>query len=81
MENQVKLTEKLEKLTKFLTSNQLAVNPEKTGLSEHMVKQKRARLGGNPPTLTTEDKNGAVKIIKCSKYTKLLGGNFQEYLT
>ena len=47
--NQSKLTQNLERLADFLTSNQLSINQDKTHLLEVMIKQKRGRMPADPP--------------------------------
>ena len=43
-----------------------------------MVHQKKARTPGQPPSLTTTDDAGKLKIIKAEKNTRILGCNIQE---
>ena len=49
-ENQVNLTRNLDRISDFLTSNGMSINPTKTTISEHMVQQRRTRTPGSPPT-------------------------------
>ena len=80
-ENQEKVTKKLESIYSFLTANLLTVNQSKTSLMEFMVRQKRARQQGSPPSLNVELKDGTEKVIGQSRFCRLLGGNIQEDLT
>ena len=79
--NQVKLNEHLDKIDDFLSNNRLSMNRTKTTINEIMIKQKRARLSGQPPTLTTIDNKGELKIITVDKSTSLLGGNIGDNLS
>ena len=80
-ENQVKIIEKLETISDFMTSNQLSINQSKTQLIEHMVKQKRAKQKTTPPELNITMNNGEKKKIENSKYCRLLGLNIQNDLS
>ena len=73
--NQQKLTQHLDTLSDFLSTNRLSVNQEKTTINEIMIRQKRAKIRGNSPTLTVTDRAGKLKNISASNYTRLLGGN------
>ena len=79
-ENQRNLTRSMEKVADFLISNGMTINPSKTTISEHMVKQKTTRTPGDPPTLLTTLPNGEDKTIIASRFNRLLGGNFQDNL-
>ena len=80
-ENQDNISRGLDCISNFLTSNGLHINQKKTTLKEHMVKQKRARMGGIPPFLLTTGTNGEVKRVDVSRYTRILGGNLQDDLS
>ena len=47
--NQTAIRRALEELSCFIEDNQLAINLAKTGISEYMLKQKRAKNPGTPP--------------------------------
>ena len=49
--NQLKLTENLDRIKIFLTSNNLSINMGKTKITELMIKQKRGQTLGSPPSL------------------------------
>ena len=51
--NKTKLTENLQKIKIFLNDNTLCMNETKTTLLELMVRQKRVRIAGSPPTILT----------------------------
>ena len=80
-ENQTKVIRNHDNITEFLTANGMMMNPTKTTLSEHMVRQRRNVTDGSPPTLVTKLPNGDDKIIQSSRFTRLLGGNIQDDLT
>ena len=46
-----------------------------------MIKQKRNRITGQPPSLTVRDRAGNLKFLQAGKYTRLLGGNVSNNLT
>ena len=64
----------------FLNNNNLVVNKSKTVLQEMMLKQKRCKIGGNPPELVTWKDNGEMKIVKTKDHSILLGGTLQNDL-
>ena len=75
-ENQAKLDKNMPIISDFLTANGMAINQGKTKVGEHMVKQKKIRVSGEPPTLVTQNKR-----IETSRFIRLLGGNIQDDLT
>ena len=46
-----------------------------------MLKQKRSRTRGNPPTLTVKDENNQDKVLETKNHTRLLVGNIGNYLS
>ena len=56
-QNQQKLTRNLENLRCFLNSNKMTINMDKTHLLETMIKQRKCKTPGSPPTLDTVDKD------------------------
>ena len=42
-----------------------------------MIKQKKGKTPGAPPTMTVEKEPGVFKVIKDSPYTRILGANLQ----
>ena len=54
--NQSKIEQMFVKIRMYLNSNGLEINAGKTGLTEYMVAQKRAKIGGKPPELMVEEK-------------------------
>ena len=74
------ITVKLEKLKTFLTTNKLTINMTKTSLMEIMMKQKRSKLKGEPPTLQVRS-NLEIKVIKSKTECFLLGGTLQNNMS
>ena len=68
-------------VSKFLSENSLAVNEDKTTVTEIMIQQKHTRITGIPPMLYAKDKDGNYKCLKAGKYTRILGGNISNNLT
>ena len=64
----------------FLNDNLLVINASKTSLTECMIKKKRGKLRGTPPTLVVEERPGILKEIKDTSYTRILGANVQGNL-
>ena len=75
--NQENLKIGLNILEDFMTSNKLTINRLKTTITEVMIGQKRARLAGNPPTLTETDRAGNLKTIYAQSEMRLLGMTIQ----
>ena len=85
MSNQSKIVKTYVKIKSYLNSNGLEVNAGKTTLTEYMVSQKRAKIGGQPPLLRVDEKvteNGGTyyreKFITDKNSTRLLGLNLQN---
>ena len=76
--NQEILTNKLQNITDFLQSNVLSINPTKTTIMEIMLKQKRGKIKGIPPSLVVPKPDGTPKLIQVVKSTVLLGGTVQN---
>ena len=76
--NQVTQMHKLQEITNFLQANLLCINPTKTTIMEIMLRQKRAKIKGDPPTLHVPDENDTIKEIKVRHDTILLGGTIQN---
>ena len=79
--NQKKLVHNLHKLADFLTANQLAINMDKTHIEEVMIKQKRGRLPGIPPSLQVTNAKSEPEIINTAGHCRILGLNVQANLT
>ena len=79
--NQQKLSKHLKTVNDFLTDNKLVINREKMTVTEVMVRQKRAKIAGTPPSLQVLDKFNTMKTLLAGKYTRLLGGNLSDNLT
>ena len=79
--NQQKIENNLKRIKEFLNDNKLSLNMPKTKLIEIMIKQKRTRIQGNPPSVTTLDQDRQVKIIKADKSLRILGCNLQDNLS
>ena len=81
IENQVKIEKGLNKITDYLSSNQMVINQDKTQITETMVYQKRIRAVGVPPSLQTLDKNGNPIIVNDSSECRILGLQIQNDLS
>ena len=64
--NQVRKTEILNRITSYLNNNRMTINQDKTTIWEFMLKQKACKVRGIPPSLTTTDSKGDIKIIETS---------------
>ena len=80
-ELQEKIDVNMDKIKKFLNNNDLTVNDTKTKLLEIMVKQKRNKVKGTQPIITTTDEKGDPLIIKPGMSLRILGGNFHRNLS
>ena len=81
LNNQERINSSFRAIKTFLGANGLAVNDEKTALTEVMSKQKRGRLRGDPPHLDIQIlENGVIvdKKIENKKVCRYLGINLQE---
>ena len=79
--NQEKIIENLDKVENFPNLNKLAMNRSKTTINEIMIKQKRMRTRGQPPTLQVLDSEGNQKTLTVGDYTRLLGCNIGNNLS
>ena len=79
-ENQEQLIEDLDKINDYLNDNRLKINRDKTTILEVIIRQKRAKIEGQPPTLSVTGKDNNLKTLYCGKYTRLLGGNISNNL-
>ena len=75
--NQTSIRNTLDELKLFLDDNELVINQSKTSLMECMIKQKKGRTPGPPPSLRVEKEPGVEQIIEDSSYTRILGENIQ----
>ena len=78
--NQERIIMILDRITSFLNSNRLSINQSKTVIQEFMLKQKRCKIKGEPPTLQTLTDKGESKEVKVMKSNILLGGTLQNDL-
>ena len=78
---QISVDKTLERVRKFLNSNELSINKAKTNLVEVMVSQKRARIGGLQPTIDTVDAEGKYITIVPQQHTRLLGANYSQNMS
>ena len=78
--NQMKLTENLKLMEMFLEDNKLVLNIGKTAITEFMIKQKRGRTGGQPPSLIVKNEKGENELIKDKNSIRILGANLQNNL-
>ena len=76
--NQIKINRILTELEDFLTDNDLTINMGKTLLKECMIKQKKGRTGGNPPSIDITTPQGEPKVITDSENFRVLGINIQQ---
>ena len=53
--NQLKMNINLAKLKEFLNNNELAINTSKTAIQENMIKPKKGKIAGDPPTSDSEE--------------------------
>ena len=67
-------------VTNFFNMNGLTINQSKTVLQEHMLKQKRCKIKGEPPHLDTLDDKGNFKRVNVSRNSIMLGGSLQDDL-
>ena len=79
--NQSKLTDNLKKIKIFLNDHSLSMNESKTTLLELMVRQKRVRINGSPPSILTKDDKNEDKLIVAGEQVRLLGGNLHFNLS
>ena len=77
-ENQTILIRNLDKLSLFLNDNNLEVTQGKTSLTETMIKQKKGKIGGTPPSFTIQKQNGEQEELLDSQHTRILGANIQS---
>ena len=73
--NQACLKRVLSQLKDYLSDNKLVLNLPKTSLTEIMIQQKKGKMIGIPPSLIVKQDNGEDKVVKDSKYTRILGAN------
>ena len=78
--NQVNLKNNLNTISNFLIANKLAVNKEKTTITEIMTRQKRTKIHGTTPSLIVPDKDGNPKLLVSQQHTRLLGINLNREL-
>ena len=87
--NQDKIDENFVRIRDFLQSHGLQINEMKTGLTEFMTKQKRARTRGIPPDLTVtktikDKRTGQSRteddLVNDSRICRTLGMNLQNNL-
>ena len=68
----------IERVKIYLAANSLSLNLGKTEIVESMVRQKRARLSGQPPQLSVTNPDGTLKIIQAKDSCRLLGANINK---
>ena len=79
--SQEKIENRMEKIKSYLNSQELVVNIGKTNILESMVKQKRTKISGFQPTLSTINEDGEEKLICPEKQIRLLGINLEQNLS
>ena len=80
-EAQTRMMETMDRVKRFLNSNELTVNKAKTNIVQCMISQKRAMIGGDQPQMETVDSEGKDIIIKAQEHIRLLGINYSQNLT
>ena len=80
-QNQLRIEIILSRIKDFLNLNKLTVNESKTVLIEIMMKQKRSRIPGSPPSLTVITPQNITKVITAGKDILLLGATLQDNST
>ena len=70
----------LKRLEEFLDENELKINIGKTAIVENMIKQKKGKKTGNPPTLEVTETTGEKKMILDKGEIRILGTNIQQNL-
>ena len=80
-DNQETLKNKLLRIKKYLNSNDLIINMDKTVITECMIKQKRGITAGFPPELEVQNAAGETEIVRDSQHCKVLGCRINNYLT
>ena len=76
-ENQTSLRRNLDEIGLYLQDNFLKMNQSKTSITEIMIKQKKGKTPGQPPTLLVEKSPGVQKLVEDSLFTRILGANVQ----
>ena len=74
----MKINRNLIELEQFLSDNELSVNMGKTSIKELMIKQKKGRLGGEPPSIIVTTEHGEQREIKDNTNFRILGANIQQ---
>ena len=78
--NQLKIKRNLTLISDFLRDNSLLINLPKTSLTEVMIRQKKTKTPGTPPSLTV--KNGHEdKLVKDKEFTRILGANVHRNMS
>ena len=82
-ENAKSLKDNLNKISDFLTSNELRINRTKTTIQECMLKQKRAKMTDEPRTMTIEAENDEEEDqeLKTKVHVRMLGINLHQDLS
>ena len=80
--NQETIKVNMENMKIFLIANKLCINESKSGIIESMIKQKRCKAKGQPPSLQVfNKKENKMETLNVSKDAKLLGINISDDLT
>ena len=79
-DNEERLKSSLEEITLFLRDNQLSINLPKTTITECMLKLRKGKTTGDPPSLLVEGELGVTKLVKDTKCMRILGANMQSNL-
>ena len=79
--NQTSLLRSLDELGCYLNDNKLIINTGKTAITECMIKQKKGKTPGPPPSLQVIGENGEDKVIEDADYIRILGANMQANMS
>ena len=79
--NQEKINTNLDRIQKYMDNNELSINLGKTKVLEMMLRQKRAKMPGEPPKLLVNIGQGEVKEIRDKGTCKFLGAILQSNIT
>ena len=79
-QSQIKIKNALQKISEFLTNNELIINQAKTTILESMTKQKRNKQTLPQPQLHITKPTGEIKTISPLENIRILGVNISQNL-
>ena len=77
----MKMNDTLKRIQNYTNNNELMLNIGKTTITEFMVKQKKCKTPGSPPSLNVRTSTTTYKEIKDKGHCKILGAQLQANLT